>query len=244
MSAAETLLMSLDTQLTLNVRLQDDACFATFYEGPNAHIVRYLRALVSPNLASFSERQVFLCGAPSTGKSHLLQALCRELTQRGGTSMYLPIRQLLQLDATALEDLDQTDLVCIDDLDRVAGLRDWELGLFNLINNMRINEGVLVLASRRQPKDIAIEIPDLSSRLVWGPIFRLKRLSDDNKIKALQTHATRRGMDLRYEVARYLLNHFPRNLNELVGVLDRLDRASLANHRRLTIPFVKLTLQR
>jgi DnaA family protein len=83
----------------------------------------------------------------------------------------------------------------------------------------------------------------LSSRLLWGPIFQLKRLSDNDKIKALQTHAARRGMVLRDEAARYLLNHFPRNLKQLIGILDRLDRVSLAAQRRITIPFIKLVLQ-
>ena len=235
--------MALDTQLTLNVALQDDASFATFHEGPNAHVVSYLRSLACPSSAPRTERQAFLCGAPSTGKSHLLQALCREFSRQDGTSIYLPLEQYLHTRSAVMEDLHQTELVCIDDVDALAGQRDGELALFNLINNMRVNDCALVLASRLQPKVIPIGIPDLSSRLVWGPIFQLQRLSDDSKITALQIHAQQRGMDLRQEVARYLLHHFPRNLKELIAILDRLDSMSLATHRRITIPFVKTVLQ-
>ena len=243
MSADELLIVSLVSQLTLNVHLRDDATFASYHEGPNAHVVRYLRAFASQNSTSLLVRQAYLCGAASTGKSHLLQALCTETSRQGGTSIYLPVRQFSGTHAaTALEDLDQTDLVCFDDLDALAGKRDWEIALFNLINNIQASGSALVMAARSRPKDIAIQIPDLASRLLSGPVFQLKRLSDTNKIKALQVYATQRGVVLRDDAARYLLNHYPRNLKQLIAALERLDKVSLATKRRITIPFIKAVL--
>ncbi|MDH5572845.1 MAG: DnaA regulatory inactivator Hda, partial [Gammaproteobacteria bacterium] len=39
--------------------------------------------------------------------------------------------------------------------------------------------------------------------------------------------------------AKYLLKHCPRDMKSLFEMLDRLDHASLAAQRKLTIPFVR-----
>ncbi len=41
------------------------------------------------------------------------------------------------------------------------------------------------------------------------------------------------------EVANYLLTRFPRDMHSLFALLDRLDTATLAAQRRLTIPFLR-----
>ena len=41
------------------------------------------------------------------------------------------------------------------------------------------------------------------------------------------------------EVAGYLMARFPRDLHSLFALLDRLDAATLAAQRRLTIPFLR-----
>jgi DnaA family protein len=45
------------------------------------------------------------------------------------------------------------------------------------------------------------------------------------------------------EAAAYLVHRLPRDLHSLFAVLDRLDEASLAAQRRLTIPFLREALE-
>jgi DnaA family protein len=82
-------------------------------------------------------------------------------------------------------------------------------------------------------------LPDLKSRLGWGPVFQLATLSDRDKQAALQMRARRRGLELGNEVAEYLLRRCPRDMDSLFSLLNQLDRASLVAQRRLTIPFVR-----
>ena len=63
-----------------------------------------------------------------------------------------------------------------------------------------------------------------------------------DKLRLLRAVAGERGLELPDDVARFLLARTSRDQGELVSVLDRLDRASLAQGRRVTIPFVKQTL--
>jgi len=44
------------------------------------------------------------------------------------------------------------------------------------------------------------------------------------------------------DVAAYIVHRARRGMDELLGLLDTLDRASLAEQRSLSIPFVKNTL--
>jgi DnaA family protein len=77
----------------------------------------------------------------------------------------------------------------------------------------------------------------------WGPVYHLRPLDEKAKLRALQERASARGLELSDEAASYLLQHARRDMRSLLGVLDRLDRASLAAHRRLTVPFIRQVLQ-
>lgn len=229
-------------QLVLNVRLSGEATFGTYYSGPNAEAVNNLAAMANRSTQWAGESQCYLWGAPATGKTHLLQALCQEFSRRDTSSVYLPLRMFEAGDAAILSDLGELALVCVDDLDVIIGKSEWELGLFNLINVSRQAGHSLVLASKQNPSYLRTGLPDLESRLLWGPVFKLQSLDDNGKLNALRTHAEQRGIEFSDEVGHYLLNNFPRDLVFLLQILDRLDESSLAAKRRLTVPFIKSVL--
>ena len=49
-------------------------------------------------------------------------------------------------------------------------------------------------------------------------------------------------LELPETTGQYLLTHYPRELRFLCEQLDTLDRASLVEQRKLTIPFIKSVL--
>jgi len=100
----------------------------------------------------------------------------------------------------------------------------------------------LLLASAVAPDAMSIQLPDLRSRLTWGPVFNLHDLDDAAKLSALRQRAHQRGLELGEPVAEYLLRRYPRDLSSLFEKLDQLDVASMALQRRLTIPLVKSVL--
>ena len=235
-----------NSQLILNLRLSCAATFATYHQGPNAEAVSSLLALSQRGLnhtGKGAEGQVYLWGAQATGKSHLLQALCHEFSRQEMSSVYIPLKAFDTSDVAILKDLGALALVCVDDLDVVIHERGWEMGLFNLINVSRQAGHSLVFASQQNPAHFSGVLPDLTSRFLWGPVFKLQALDDAGKLVALHAHARQRGISLSDEVARYLLNYYPRDLVSLLEVLDRLDVSSLIAQRRLTVPFIKSVLE-
>ena len=103
--------------------------------------------------------------------------------------------------------------------------------------------GRLLASADSSPQNLPVSLPDLGSRLGWGPVYQLRPLTDQQKIEALTKHAARRGLDLPADSARYILHHAVRDMASLVRILERLDQASLAAQRRLTVPFIKTVLK-
>ncbi|VFT64097.1 DNA replication initiation factor [Pseudomonas aeruginosa] len=115
-------------------------------------------------------------------------------------------------------------------------------GLFHLFNRLRDTGRRLLLAASKSPRELQVKLPDLKSRLTMALIFQLHGLSDEDKLRALQLRASRRGLHLTDEVGRFILNRGSRSMNSLFDLLEQLDRASLQAQRKLTIPFLKETL--
>jgi len=217
-------------QLTLGIRLHDDATFDNYFAGKNEPVVH--------NLQIQEEPYVFLFGADGTGKSHLLQAACHETGTQGLPVVYLPLAEEGLMPAM-LDGLENMSLIALDDIQEIIGNEDWEYALFNLYNRVR-EKGVSMLVSSTEPlASLNIKLADLKSRLSWGPIFQLSSLSDIEKQRALQQRAKNRGVDLADDVVTYLLKRSSRDMNSLFSLFEELDKASMVEKRKLTIPFIK-----
>lgn len=230
----------MSVQLPLGLRLRDSATFDGFIPGDNAAAVDSLRSLAQGG----EPPMLYLWGAPGTGRTHLLQAACHHAAGCGRTAAYVPLADADQLTPELLEGMERQALVCLDDVDAVAGQPPWEEALFSLFNRLREVGGHLAVAAAAPPAHAGFRLPDLVSRLSWGAVFHLHELDDAAKSKALVARARARGMEMPAQVAQYLLRHCPRDMRALFALLERLDASSLAAQRRLTIPFVKQVLER
>lgn len=225
-------------QLPLGIGLRDDATFETFHPGPNGDAVATLESLV----AGDGEWFVYLWGRQGTGRSHLLQAVCARAGRLGRRAGFLPLEQVRDFGAGLVEGWESLELICIDDLHRVAGDRSWEEALFVLYNAVRERNGRLVVTSDGPPAGLETALPDLRSRMGAGPVFQLRLMDEPDALAALQLRARSRGLDLPEDVGRYMLRRCRRDMGSLHALLDELDRASLAAQRRLTVPFVRHVL--
>lgn len=222
-------------QLPLNIQLRIDSTFASFYEADNHQTVRALMQLARGQDEPF----LYLWGAKGSGKSHLLQATCHAANQINVPAVYLPLAEWHSLSPVVLQDLEKIPLVCLDDIHSIAGQKIWEEALFHAFNRIKAAGTRLLVSAESSPLTIELKLPDLKSRLAWGVTYQLNRLNDENKLNALMLRAELRGLSLNKTVGRFLLSRCPRDMTELFHTLERLDNASLAKQRRLTVPFVK-----
>lgn len=228
-------------QLPLGVRLRDDATFANYYPGANAAALGYVERLCEAG-AGWTDSLIYLWGAAGVGRSHLLQAACLRFEQRDEAAVYLPLAEVADYGPELLDNLEQCELVCLDDLEAVAGRADWEEALFHLFNRLRDAGKRLLLAAATSPRELGVQLPDLQSRLTLALVFQLQELADEDKLRALQLRASRRGLQMPDEVGRFILTRGARSMSALFELLEQLDQASLQAQRKLTIPFLKETL--
>lgn len=223
--------MSQYQQMLLPIGLRDSNTFENFLPGENA-AVRHA-------LLNGDEPFTYLWGERGTGKTHLLQAACHYEDAGGGRAIWLPLGELLTHDPALLEGMEQMSLVCLDELQHLQDSMAWQQAVFHLYNRMRDAGHRMVAAGDSAPSNLGLTLADLRSRLSWGPVFQLQPLSDSDKIRAICLRAEQRGMGMPQEVAAYLLNHGPRDMHRLFALLEQIDKHSLLEQRRLTIPFVR-----
>jgi DnaA family protein len=100
-------------------------------------------------------------------------------------------------------------------------------------------QGVQVVAAGRLPP---VDLPlrdDLRTRLAWGHVFALQPLSEEQTRAALRREADRRGIFLSDDVMDHLLRRFPRDMDSLTRMLDRMDHYSLVRSRAVSLALVR-----
>lgn len=187
-------------------------------------------------------QQVYIWGGNQAGKTHLLTATHRSWLSAGRQSFYISL-SASKYSASLLDGLDGFDLVLLDDINRVVQLPDWELGLFNLINFCRERGCKLLLSADCAPDSSSWVLPDLRSRLSWGPVLKLSALDEDDVRSAMFDSAAERGLKLESDAADFLLRRYSRDIHSVRKAIAILDSESLAVGRaRITIPFIKRCL--
>jgi len=227
-------------QLPLTFEFRANQTFNDFFAAGNQEIITHLQSCIEGT----GEQQIFLWGESGLGKSHLLQACCHQAHQQGLSVFYFSMPTHELPDPALLTGLEKYELVCFDNIDNIAGDKVWELAFFNFFNQHR-GLGLdhrLILTATSSPDQLNIQLPDLKTRLNWGLTLKIKPLVDDDKIEALIFRADQLGFQVSPQVSRFLLTHFDRDLASLWTLLDKLDKASLAAKRKLTIPFLKKLL--
>jgi len=224
------------SQLALPLQLADHAVFASFLDTGNEALVATLRRIASGG----EGHGCWLWGASSTGKTHLLQAVC---DAAGDRAAYMPLSMFAGAGAEILDGLASRELICIDDVDLVAGQPVWEAALFNLSNQVFDAGAQLIVSAGSAPRECALELADLKSRFAKLPVFQIHAIDEDERVCALQLRSKHRGLDLLDDTARYLLKRSRRDMASLYAVLDKLDGEALRAKRRLTIPFVRAVLE-
>lgn len=223
-------------QLPLRFELREEFNFTTYVRGENANLCALLLGLPMNPAA-----QIYWVYAPmGGGKTHLAQALVAQLAAQGERVAYLPASRA-QAQA-ALEGMQNFRLVVIDDADQWLNSAATEQALVGLYQELRLAGSHLVLFATRSPIHCDFALPDWRSRCQGAGIFALQELDETSKVAVLRQRAGRLGLSLDDRVGNYLLSHGPRSLPDLLAVLQTLDRAALAEQRRLSVPFTKRVL--
>jgi len=216
-------------QIPLPVQLRPEADFSAFVVGPNDEAV----AAVAAWAAGTGDHFIYLFGTTGSGKTHLLHAACWQAVQGDRSAIYLPLKHG-KLAPSALDNLELWNLVALDDIQTIAGNATWEEGLFDLYNRLRESGQHLLVSGHVPVSELPLTLPDLRSRLGWGPGYRLLPLPEGDCERLLRESATRRGLELDADAVDYIMRRCPREPGYLIGLLEEIDQEVLRRKRRPT----------
>ena len=213
-------------QLLLDITPPPAPTLDNFVPGRNAEQVVALYALAN---GSSDERFIYLWGADSSGRSHLLRAVVDAARRNGRLAAWFDAH------ADAFDAADDA-LCAVDDVHLLGA--EAQIALFHLHNRIRAGGGALIASGNAAPAQLALRA-DLVTRLASGLVYQVHGLNDEEKSAALRRHADARGLRLAPEVAAYLLRHARRDMPSLLALLDALDRYSLETQRAITVPLLR-----
>ena len=238
--------MKNSNQLALSVQLPDDETFQSYQSQVNQALLVHLQKFISQKrqdemLEKFIP-SFYLFGLAGVGKSHLLHASCALAQELDLSSVCLSLSELRHLSIDVVDGLENIDLVCLDDIDFIADKLDWQQAVFDLYNRLAEQNCCLLITGSKAVNHLPIALADLKSRLSWGYVEQIKPLNDDEKCAAVLFRASQRGLLLTEEVVSFLMTRLSRDMTSLLNALDQLDKASIREQRKITIPFIKEVL--
>ena len=230
--------MSNPRQLALQIQINERASLNNFFVSKNNNkTIQILKNI----LHSFGKgTQIFIDDHGSNGKSYLLQAICNDFSNSNNSSIYIPLQEAIHLDTSILEGVSQLNLICIDDVNLINKYREWEIALFNLINECYEKECFLLLTGNVNQLEV---IPDLVSRIKKMEILRLEAINDDELLDATHAISNNLNIEISDKNLNYLINNSKRDIKTIFRTLSQLEKESLERKKSIGLNLIKEVIQ-
>ena len=230
--------MSNPRQLALQIQINERASLDNFFISKNNNkAIQILKNILE---RSNNGAQIFIDDLGSNGKSYLLQAICNDFSNSNNSTIYIPMQKAINLEPSILEGINELNLICLDDIDLISNQRDWELALFNLINECYEKDCFLLLSGSIDKLEV---IPDLISRIKKMEILRLKAIDDDELLRATQSISKNLNIEISDKNMNYLINNSRRDIKTVFGTLSQLEKESLERKKSIGLNLIKEVIQ-
>ena len=179
---------------------------------------------------------IYVWGEEGAGKSHLLRAWVAQALDTGQNALYIDAAAT-PLTEAALD----AEYLAIDQIEKLNN--EEQALLFAIFNRFRNSgKGFLLLSSEYTPHQLVIR-EDLRTRMAYCLVYEVKPLTDREKIDALVSMAAARQVTIDPEIFEYLLNHWRRDMDSLMQMLDTLDNYAVMMGKRITLPLLRQLLK-
>lgn len=180
-----------------------------------------------------SYNPLFIYGASGLGKTHLLYAICGEISRtKPGTNILFVKGEEFTNDLisaitteTTKEFHDkyrQADVLLVDDIQFIGGKESTQEEFFHTFNTLYQAGKQIVLTSDRPPKEIKTLEDRLRTRFEWGLIADIQPPDFETRIAIIRRKAQLMDIDIPDDVAEYIANRIKNNIRQLEGAVKKL----------------------
>lgn len=196
---------------------------------------------------------LFLYGQTGLGKTHLMQAIGREVLRRKPNANVVFISSE-QFTNQLIESIGKkstqrfrakyrkVDILLIDDIHFIAGKEATQEEFFHTFNELFDMHKQIVLSSDRGPKEIQGLEERLVSRFEWGLVTDIQPPDIETRVAILQNKALDDNIEVHPEILRYIASCVTSNIRELEGALITVAAYGKLTERPVTMELAEQVL--
>jgi chromosomal replication initiator protein len=215
--------------------------FETFVVGPSNNFAHAASLAVSQS-PGVAYNPLFIYGGSGLGKTHLIQAIGRSISQQNPKSrvIYISSESFLNeyLDALAKKSTlnfrkkyRSVDVLLIDDVQFLIGKDALQEEFFHTFNALHGNRRQLVMTCDRPVNEMVGLEQRLVTRFQWGQVTQIEKPGMETRMAILQKKQEQMNIRIADDVLLYLAEHIRSDVRHLEGALTRVTAyASLMGH--------------
>jgi chromosomal replication initiation ATPase DnaA len=166
-----------------------------------------------------------LTGPKACGKSHLAHIWAQQ-----SHASIIPAHELTESHLT-----DIAHHLVIEDIETITS----QEVLLHAYNITRERNHSLLMTCHAPAQQLPFTLADLTSRLLSLPSAAIQTPDDLLIAAILRKQFADRQLKIDDDIIAYLLPRIDRSFIEIKNLIEALDHAALAQHKRLTIPFIR-----
>jgi chromosomal replication initiator protein len=220
--------------------------FESFVVGPCNLFAHSAARGVTQNPAGMYN-PLFLHGGVGLGKTHLMQAIGREMRSDRRSRLkvaYLSTESFTNQLISAIrnrstsefrEKYRTVDVLLVDDIHFIAGKDATQEEFFHTFNSLHDTKKQIVISSDRPPKEIPTLEDRLISRFEWGLVASIEPPDFDTRVAILKQKAKGCKTPVPPEVIELIAKHIRSNIRQLEGALTRLIATAGVHRERISL---------
>ncbi|CAB1238924.1 chromosomal replication initiator informational ATPase [Ruminococcaceae bacterium BL-6] len=219
--------------------------FDTFIVGPSNKFAHAASMAVATKPAVLYN-PLFIYGNSGLGKTHLLYAICNEISKNypkmdiiyiKGDEFTNELIDAIRRGTTAEfhQRYRKADILLVDDIQFIAGKDSTQEEFFHTFNTLYEAKKQIVLTSDRPPKDIATLEERLLTRFEWGLTADIQPPDFETRIAIIKRKAELLEITLPDNVAEYIANKLKNNIRQLEGAVKKMKAYYLLTGETLNI---------
>lgn len=220
------------------------ADLADFVSGPQTELaLTAARQLASGQPVPFNP--LYVCGPVGSGKTHLLEGICRQLkrSQPAANIVLITAEAFANYFTQALRDhslpsfrqrFRGVDVLIVDNVEFFESKRVFQEEFLHTFADLADHGRPIVLSGTRHPRLLTKLSDELVSRFQSGLICRLETPDFNTRRRIVEVKASRLPGDFSPEALEYIAQRFQGSVRELEGAMNCLQTYHAMTRKRVT----------
>ena len=216
-----------------------------FISGPQTELaLTAARQLANGQHVPFNP--LYVCGPVGSGKTHLLEGICRQLkrSQPAANILLITAEAFANYFTQALRDhslpsfrqrFRGVDALIVDNVEFFESKRVFQEEFLHTFSDLGDHGRPIVLSGTRHPRLLTKLSDELVSRFQSGLVCRLETPDLPTRLKILELKAARLSGEFAPEALNYVAQRFQGSVRELEGALNCLHAFHVMTRKRITL---------